>query len=484
MATMLATACGPGGTTVEPDGAVEIFSSHLEELISDQMDTHDVPGVAVALVREGNLVWSGAFGHADIAGQRQMKVDTVNRTESISKSVTAWGVMILVEEERIDLDDHVVDIVSGWDFPESPYNTDDVTVRQLLSHTSGLPLGTIGDHYPPQTPMPGLEENLSAEAVLVSDPGSGFLYSNVGFDLLELLIEEVSGEGFAAYMDSRVLSPLGMNSSGFEWAEEMAVPTGYDLDGDPVPVYVYPAKASGGLFAPVEDVARFVAAGMTGPYHTDNGVLRQESIRRLYSPTVDVSGIFGFVTESYGLGHFLEEVSGHTAVWHGGQGHGWMTHFHSVPETGDGIVILTNSQRSWPMISTVLDDWSTWIEREPPGMVLIADANVWFSIGVVSISLISLLALAWLGKGLIGGERRFETPFRGEYVGLVQLALAVILVTVLVVGMTLNLWAFFLQPLFPTVAPWLAVSLLLCAATLVVSAWTSPVKPEPTPTRA
>ena len=92
----------------------------------------------------------------------------------------------------------------------------------------------------------------------------------------------------------------------------------------PVPPYVYPVKASGGLFAGVEDIARFVCAGMTGSYYADHTLLGPEGIRKLYTPEVDIPGLFGLVSDSYGFGHFIENLSdGRQAVWYGGGlGHG------------------------------------------------------------------------------------------------------------------------------------------------------------------
>src|SRR5690606_26332007 len=119
--------------------------------------------------------------------------------------------------------------------------------------------------------------------------------------------------------------------------------TGYDLRGAPVPPYVYPVRASGGLLATVDDVARFVAASMTTPGARTSPVLAIESVHQLHVPRVRIAGLYWFVADAYGAGHFTEELrDGRLAVWHGGQGHGWMSHFHAVPEAGDGIVILTN----------------------------------------------------------------------------------------------------------------------------------------------
>lgn len=169
-----------------------------------------------------------------------------------------------------------------------------------------MPLGPIGveTEYAPQSERPSLREYLAQEARLVREPGSGFLYSNVGFNLLELVIEEVTGRDFAAYMADEVLAPLGMHDASFTWDETLhpLIPTGYELEGTPVPPYVYPANAAGGLFASVEDVARFVSAEMTDPADADHAVLGQEGIRQLHTPVVDISSVYGVVADAYGLG--------------------------------------------------------------------------------------------------------------------------------------------------------------------------------------
>lgn len=133
------------------------------------------------------------------------------------------------------------------------------------------------------------------------------------------------------------------------------MPVGYDLKGNPIPVYVYPSKASGRLFATVDDIAAFAAAGMK-------------------------------------------------AVSHGGQGGGCMTHFYLVPETGDGMVILTNSQRSWPFFASLFNDWARWSGFSSVGMGKVALGNriLW--------GLITLIGLTapWqalrLGMGLASGR--------------------------------------------------------------------------------
>ena len=456
---------------VEEHASLENFTSFLNECVPALMKKYDIPGVNIALVKKGETVWLKAYGYADLEKGLKMTVDTHCRVESISKSVTAWGVMKLVEQGKIELDKPVGQCIKNWTFPESEFSEEKVTVRLLLSHSAGMPLGTIGVRYSPKGKIPSLEESLSRDAVLMQEPGLSFSYSNTGFNLLELLIEEVTGRDFAEYMAEEVLIPLGMRSASFTWSEKWkpAVPLGYDLKGNPIPVYVYPDKASGGLFASVNDIATFIAAGMTKFSRTGLEVLGEESIRKLYTPAVKIPGFYGLAFESYGFGHFIETLSdGKKAVSHGGQGSGWMTHFHSVPETGDGIVILTNSQRSWPFIACILSDWAKWNGFSSVGMgqILRGQKALWVLIGLLVIA--ALWQIWRLAQGLFSGRRHFA-PLSREFwlLRLVQSCLFVILASSL-------LWAanqdyLFLSSVFPIASVWLGFSLFLLALFLLLS---------------
>jgi hypothetical protein len=325
--------------------------------------------------------------------------------------------------------------------------------------------------------MPSLRDYLAREVRVTREPGAGFAYSNVGFNLLELLIEEVTGRDFATYMAEEVLMPLGMRHSRFTWNETLlpSMPTGYELQGTPVPPYVYPASASGGLFAPVEDIARFLRAGMTGPYYADYGVLERERIRALHTPQVEVLGLFGLVADGYGLGHFVEILpDGQRAVWHGGQGHGWMTHYHMVPESGTGIVILANSERSWPLMARVLDDWARWsgVGVVKFGRIVHATTALW---GLIGLAGLALLVQAYrLVHGWRSGRRHWAVRsstsriMRG-------------LQTALGIGIIIALAWSVLQPylfvtsIFPRAAPWAGLVAFVWALVLLLSALLPPV---------
>lgn len=458
----------------EPGASLESVRAYFDRRVPALMDIYGIPGVNMALVQNGQVAWAEAYGYADLQQERKMTTDTYCRTQSISKSVTAWGVMKLVEKGDLDLDEPVVTYLQNWEIPDSPYEEEKVTVRQLLTHTSGMPQGIVGPEagYAPAEKRPTLEENLTREAVLFQEPGTGFSYSNAGYNLLELLIEEVTGRDFADYMEEEILRPLGMEHATYRWDEELrpGIPIGSDLHRNPVPVYVYPEKGSGGLLAGAEDIARFIAAGMVDTNQHARGILSEESIRELYTPQTGRPGIYGLAFDSYGLGHFMETLAdGTRAVSHGGQGYGVMTHTHSIPETGDGIVILTNSQRSWPVIAHLLSAWATWRGFSQVGMskIILGQKLIWGMIGLVTAG--SFWQLWELGAGILKSRRKFA-PFSetGRWVRGIKTGLSLISGGILI-------WAasqdyLFLTSVFPRATAWGAYALALLSSLLLISA--------------
>lgn len=458
-------------TKAEEGVSLEKFIYYLEERIPKIMDAYDIPGVNIALIKSGETIWTKIYGYADLKAGRKITTNTCLRAESISKSVTAWGVMKLVDQGKIDLDSSINKYIKSWDFPESEFPEEKITVRQLLSHNSGLPLGDFTKRYSPTKDTPSLEVSLSSEAILQQEPGMSFSYSNVGFNLLELLIEEVTGYDFSEYMKEEILIPLGMKNASYTWSEDFypQVPFGYDLKGEAVPVYVYPEKGSGGLFATVGDIALFLTAGMASSSQ-NHKVLGAESINKLYTPTAEKLGMYNYVFDSYGLGYYIEKLkSGNQAVSHGGQGAGWMTHFHAVLETGDGIVILTNSQRSWPFIAYILSDWTEWNGVYPIGMSRI----IWAIYALWALIFLVCFVVLWQGWKLledcISKKRSFEPLCKGSrLLRIIQGGASVVLMGFL-------LWCnnqdyLFISSVFPLASFWLGVSICTISTLLMLLA--------------
>lgn len=363
------------------------LGERLSKTIPRRMARDGVPGAVVAVLRDGVPVWSRAFGFADPATGRPMTKTALFRVESISKPVTAWGAMRLAETGRLDLEAPVTNCLKGW---RPSDGLPPITPRQLLSNTAGIGLGDFTVRHAPGGPRPDLATHLAEDIAMTGRPGDRFSYSDTGFNLLEIVIEACTGQDFAALMAREVLGPLGMEGASFAWTGA-EMPVGHDLRGRPVPPYIYPGRASGGLHATAADIARFAAAGMAGAGQT---VLTPEAVAEMHRPVVEVGGLFGFAADGYGLGHFTERLpDGRAAVWHGGQGYGWMSHVHMAPETGDGIVILSNSQRAWPLFAAILRDWSESLGVAPVGMARVLRAETATRIAIVVLTALAVVAV-------------------------------------------------------------------------------------------
>lgn len=173
------------------------------------------------------------YGLTDEATRKPITSDTVFNVGSLSKMATAWGVMRLVEEGKVDLDRPVDSYLRRWHLPPSSFDNNQVTVRRVLSHTSG-----ISNHdfhgWDPLSPLPPIEDTLSGKTGtgkirVVDAPGSGFHYSGANYAILQLLIEDVTGQTFKEYMKANVFQPLRMSHTQYglpdQFQEVMATPT-------------------------------------------------------------------------------------------------------------------------------------------------------------------------------------------------------------------------------------------------------------------
>ncbi|AUX09877.1 CubicO group peptidase, beta-lactamase class C family [Halalkaliarchaeum desulfuricum] len=456
-------------------GEGDELPSILEDRVPTLLDRYDVPGAAIAVVTDGEVSWTGAYGDADRDTNRPMKPDTLCRPQSITKSLTAWGAMTLIEREQISLDTSIRECIPDAKLPDSDA-WDEVTVRRLLSHTAGLPEG-IYTNYAPGASIPSLEEavrgNAGAAPARPEDPpGTTFQYSNPGYVLLELLIEEVTGQPYPAYMQTAVFEPLGMDTSTFDLDEALqsGLATSHERSGEVVEPYREAALAHGMLFATVEDIATFVAAGMPTVDGREPGrdVLTSERVAELHSEEVETTGFYGYASDGYGLGHLVETLpDGYRAVSHGGQGTGTWAWYHSVPETGDGIVILTNSERSLRLIAAILTEWT---DSRGLGSVSLARTYsrvvttgrvVAGGLGIVG------LGLAWrLGRDSHSGRRTFA-PLADHSRLKRGIAASVAVVSLVVWWMV----AYPIADLFlPNLADWVGGSLSLFAVLLFLMA--------------
>lgn len=246
-----------------PRGDTEAFRSAAIA----HMDTN--PGnAAMVMIKGGNVVAEHYRGVDPVNG------DTLFAVASLGKWLTAWGVMALVQDGRVDLDRPVDDYFTRWHLPDTGFDNREVTVRRLLSHTAGLTDGLGWGDYRPDETVPSLVESLNAPRASSGDPvrigvgrqpGSAWVYSGGSYLILELLVEEVSGQPFAEFMQQRVFQPLGMRRSTYEYLGDLDNAAGsYDRSGRPATIYRYASRAATALNTSANDLTRFALAQLPG----------------------------------------------------------------------------------------------------------------------------------------------------------------------------------------------------------------------------
>jgi CubicO group peptidase (beta-lactamase class C family) len=325
-----------------------------------------VPGVAIACIRAGELAWTLGCGHADLASERLVTGDTLFNIGSISKTVAAWGALVLVERGEAELDAPIEGYVKRWRLPSSEFDARGVTLRRLLSHTAGLSLhGYPG--FAPGEPLPTLEESLSGntngagDVRLLHAPGTQWRYSGGGYTLAQLLIEEVSGRPFAEFMRAEVLLPLGMEHSDYRWTDEVArlAATPYGEDGEPIGGPRFTEAAAAGLQTSAAELGRFACAGLTRFWSDATPrVLKRETIELMQAPAPAAPG--------YGLGYEVERQGELVVVGHGGANLGWMASLRLVPASGDGIVVLTNGSNGQRVHVPLEQAWLAALQSSRP----------------------------------------------------------------------------------------------------------------------
>ncbi len=267
-------------------------SGNEDMRLASQMAALHVPAVSIAAIQDGRIDWAQAYGVSSLEGG-PVSPKTLFGAASISKPVTALGVLKLVQEHRIELDVDVNEYLKRWRIPDNQFTVEKkVTVRELLNHTSGI--GThYGDIYDPSLPIPTLLQLLNGEKPaktapvrVEAVPGTKFAYSNGGYLVLYLLIEDVTGEPFAKFMKRAVLDVIGMKDSTFEaplspkWASRGA--TAYWEDGKsavPPSKFVEPNLAAGGLWTTPTDLAKFLIEVQREYAGTSHKVLNQSTMQ-------------------------------------------------------------------------------------------------------------------------------------------------------------------------------------------------------------
>ena len=309
--------------------------------IAARMAELGVPGVSVAFFEGGEVVWTRAYGLADVEGGDPVTPETRFQAASISKPVAATAALDLVEDGRLGLDDGVNGALASWHVPETAFDGP-VTLRGLLTHTAGLTVhGFPG--YGPAEAVPTTAGVLAGEgntdAVVVDQrPRTAYRYSGGGYTVAQLLVEDATGRPFADVLADRVLGPLGMAHSTYAQPLPAGLrdqaATGYRAGGAPVEgrFHTYPEQAAAGLWTTPTDLARWALAIRQSLDGAPHPVLDAETVRLMVTP--DAVG-------GHGLGPALPFDA--AFFGHNGANEGFRCLLTVQLDGDQGLVVMTNS---------------------------------------------------------------------------------------------------------------------------------------------
>lgn len=315
--------------------------------IADRMLRYGVPGVSVAVIRDGRLAWSGAYG-VRRAGGAPVTSSTIFQAASLSKPVTALGALRLVDAGAIGLEEDVNLRMRSWRLPfAANVRPQPITLSQLLSHTAGVSVEGFsgfkgGERLPTlRAILDGLPEAKTRRIEVSEEPGPP-RYSSGGYMVVEQLIQDISGATFTAHLRRDVLDPVGMRSSTFESTPPPRlaanIASGHSWYGRlrEQDWLVYPQHAAASMWSTATDLALFLAALVAVYRGAPNALLKSKATRETQSYIDSIIGL------ALGTQHVTDEAQ---PISYSGWNTGYRSYIAAFPRTGDGIAVLTNADR-------------------------------------------------------------------------------------------------------------------------------------------
>jgi len=329
----------------------------LDSWIAERVANHDQPGLSIGIVYDRKLIWAKGYGFSDIGKKTPANTATIYRIGSISKVFTAIAVMQLRDADLLRLDDPVSEYLPWFKVQNSLPNGWTITIRDLLTHTSGLPFDAPGVNWNDYT-GPSKEEIIvnfpDVEAIFPA--GEHMYYSNFGFWVAGQIVTAVSGEPFTQYMDTHILDPLGMKAT--DLAPEpstvgLAIGYGARSPGNKRKVWAF---TDTGFYTPagdgastVEDMVRLVSLFMIEGESGTSQVLQQSTLREMQGSDGDRTD----GARARGLGLGVRRINDEVWIGNSGDGGGFVASFGVAPAIKFGVIVLTNS-----------DDGEAWEYRD------------------------------------------------------------------------------------------------------------------------
>jgi len=327
---------------------------YIESLVEGLRKDQNIPGLSAAVVIDQDMVWGKGYGFANLEKKIEATPDSIYRIASITKLFTATMLMQLRDKGKLQLDDPLVKYIPQFLIKNPFEGARPITLRQIASHSSGLPREAPLD-YMKNLNFPSTEEILNSlkEAELIFKPLSEFKYSNLGMALLGHALEKAAGQPYQEYIREKILVPLEMSKTAFEIEPriERCLATGYTQSTDkksfkPAPLYDMKGMSPcGQLYSTVEDMSRFMAF----QFHESGG--HQDKVLSRFS--IDEMHNVEIMDEEWktgvGIGWAVIRLGEETAIGHSGGIHGYQTNILLVPRLKVGTAVFANSSNASPM---------------------------------------------------------------------------------------------------------------------------------------
>lgn len=323
--------------------------------LAARMEVYKAPGVSMAVINDGAIEWARGFGVLEAGDTARVSEQSIFQAASVSKYVTAILVLHLVDRNRLDLDADVNRYLKSWKVPDGEFTRNrKVTLRYLLSHQAGMPnVDNITQEEGESEAtlaqiLGGRKPALTPPAVPGWEPGSRWSYSNIGYTVIQLLLEDVTGKPFPQLAEEVLFRPLGMNSSSFSyplpeaWRRREAWP--HDSSGQPrTPEQDGVARTMGGLLTTPTDVAMLTLEIMRAHQGAQNRIISPETARLLVTRQIGVPMEALGLPLSNGLGIFIDDTTDEACFLHTGHNRPGTTFvIVAYPALGKGAVIGVN----------------------------------------------------------------------------------------------------------------------------------------------
>lgn len=358
MAGMTASGVTLAAETAALPAGMQQFDAQMERVRKQ----FDVPGIAVAIVKDGQIVLERGYGVRELGKPAPVQADTLFAIASNTKAFTAASLSILADEGKLSLDDRVIEHLP-WFRMSDPYVTNEMRVRDLLAHRSGLSLGAGDLLYWPTTSYT-TEEVVQRLAKVPLKGGfrDRYAYDNILYAVAQKVIEQVSGQSYAAFLQQRIFTPVGMagtrfNADHLQPGDAAAVGHAkYDFSKlrTVAPLTWSNNSGAGGVYSSAHDMALWMNVQLAGGTLADGTPLfSAKRQREMWSMITPISVPEPAVPElaaarpnfaGYGEGWSLSDYRGHRLVWHTGGWPGMVSRLTLVPEQKLGVVVLTNQE--------------------------------------------------------------------------------------------------------------------------------------------